>query len=112
VGRSFFRGFVEQVEIHRSYLFPSLRTHLGLSLHCDCTVCWALRSSKIFEPVLRAFAPRLSECRITDASVILLSQLKSLRELAIGRTGITATGKARLIELLPQCRLVEEGAGA
>ncbi|HYW43774.1 MAG TPA: hypothetical protein VE959_13010 [Bryobacteraceae bacterium] len=53
----------------------------------------------------------LSQCRITDASVSLLSQFKSLRELAVGRTGITAEGRARLRELLPQCRLVAEGAG-
>ena len=54
----------------------------------------------------------LAECRITDVSVILLSAFKSLRELAVGRTGVTAPGKARLRELLPQCRLIEDGAAA
>jgi hypothetical protein len=53
----------------------------------------------------------LSNCRITDMSVDPLSRFRSLRELAIGRTGITAAGRARLRELLPQCRLVEESAG-
>lgn len=52
----------------------------------------------------------LSNCRITDLSVDVLSQFKSLRELAIGKTGITAAGRERLQELLPQCRLVEEHA--
>jgi Leucine-rich repeat (LRR) protein len=52
----------------------------------------------------------LSNCRITDVSVDVLSQFKSLRELAIGRTGISAAGRERLQVLLPQCRLVEEHA--
>jgi hypothetical protein len=52
----------------------------------------------------------LSNCRITDVSVELFSQFKSLRELAVGKTLITAAGRARLHELLPLCRLVEEGA--
>jgi hypothetical protein len=52
----------------------------------------------------------LSNCRITDLSVDVLSQFKSLRELAIGKTGISAAGRERLKELLPQCRLVEEQA--
>jgi hypothetical protein len=50
----------------------------------------------------------LSHCGITDVSVDLLSQLKALGELAIGRTRITAAGKARLQEMMPRCRLVEE----
>ena len=49
----------------------------------------------------------LSQCSITDASVDLLGQFQSLRELAVGNTGITAAGRARLREMLPQCRLIE-----
>lgn len=50
----------------------------------------------------------LSNCRITDLSVDVLSRFKSLRELAIGKTGISSDGRERLRELLPQCRLVED----
>ena len=49
----------------------------------------------------------LSQCTITDASVNQLGKFQSLRELAVGKTGITAAGEARLRELLPECRLVD-----
>jgi hypothetical protein len=54
----------------------------------------------------------LAQCPITDQSIVPLSRLKSLRELALGNTGGTPSGKQRLRELLPHCTLVAEGAAA
>jgi hypothetical protein len=54
----------------------------------------------------------LTNCQITDESIAPLSRLKSLRELALGKTGVTQSGRQRLRELLPQCRQVAEGVNA
>jgi hypothetical protein len=52
----------------------------------------------------------LSDCRITDAGIEPLSQFRSLRELAMGNTGVTPEGRTRLQAALPDCRIRWTGA--
>jgi hypothetical protein len=49
----------------------------------------------------------LCRSRITDASVEILAQFSSLRELNVNCTEITPQGMAELRRALPACRFVE-----
>jgi hypothetical protein len=51
----------------------------------------------------------LEDNPITDAGLVRLEALKSLEELRLGKTKVTAAGVAKLQQALPKCKITWDG---